>query len=126
MCNSSNTNHTATPGAFEGIRIYDVSDPRNPSLIKGVQTDCGSHTQTLVPDLANGRVLIYVSSYALSAGSLGPDCLADTGTTKGHNKISIVAVPLANPAAASVIAEPALDRARSSSTATRSCTDSAC
>jgi LVIVD repeat len=109
MCNSSSTTHAATPGAFEGIRIFDISDPRNPSLIKGVQTDCGSHTHTLVPDLANGRVLIYVSSYALTAGSLGPECLADTGTTKGHNKISIVAVPLANPAAASVIAEPALD-----------------
>ena len=106
---SSGPASPSTPGMFEGIRIFDISDLRNPSLITGVRTDCGSHTHTLVPDLANGRVLVYVSSYALTTGSLGPDCLADTGTTKGHNKISIVSVPLGNPAAAAVIAEPALD-----------------
>jgi hypothetical protein len=48
-----------------------------------------------------------VSSCALTGGSLRPECLADTGTTNGHKRISVVAVPLANPAA--VIAEPALD-----------------
>jgi len=107
-CDSAPTSPT-TPGMFEGVRIFDISDPRNPSLIKGVQTDCGSHTHTLVPDLDNGRILVYVSSYALTAGSVGPECLADSGTTKGHNKISVVSVPLGNPAAAAVIAEPALD-----------------
>jgi hypothetical protein len=108
-CNSVGTTHAATPGAFEGIRIFNVSNPRSPSLVKAVQTDCGSHTHTLVPDLANNRLLLYVSSYALTGGSLGPECFADTGTTKGHNKISVVSVPLGNPAAAAVIAEPTLD-----------------
>src|SRR4029079_16790419 len=53
------------PG-FEGMRIFDVSNPTKPVLIKGVPTDCGSHTHTLVPDAENGRVLLYVASYTAS------------------------------------------------------------
>ena len=46
------------PG-FEGVHIFDVSNPRHPSLITEVATECGSHTHTLVPDLSNKRVIIY-------------------------------------------------------------------
>ena len=59
------TRRPQSPG-FEGIRIFDVSNPRAPELIKGVPTDCGSHTHTLVPDAENGRVLLYVASYTAS------------------------------------------------------------
>jgi WD40 repeat protein len=65
-----------------------------------VYTDCGSHTHTLVPDLANNRVLLYVSSYP---ATVGPRC------TSPHAKISIVAVPLDAPETASVIATPTID-----------------
>jgi len=45
-----------------GVRIYDVSNPRAPKLIKNVQTCKGSHTHTLVPDPKNKNVVyIYVS-----------------------------------------------------------------
>ena len=54
-----------SPG-FEGIRIFDVSNPRSPVLVAGVPTDCGSHTHTLVPDPRHGRVLLYVASYTAS------------------------------------------------------------
>jgi hypothetical protein len=37
-CDSSPASPT-TPGTFEGIRIFDIGDPRNRSLITGVQTD---------------------------------------------------------------------------------------
>src|SRR5215470_2615839 len=42
-----------THACFEGIRIFDLTSPSQPVLIKGVYTECGSHTHTLVPDLAN-------------------------------------------------------------------------
>jgi len=72
-----------------------------------VATDCGSHTHTLVPDTANGRVLIYVSSYSSNSDTFGltewgNDCQLD------HGYISIIEVPLANPAAARVISKPRL------------------
>jgi hypothetical protein len=45
-----------------GVRIYDVSNPRAPRLIKNVQTCKGSHTHTLVPSPTEMGVLyIYVS-----------------------------------------------------------------
>jgi hypothetical protein len=89
------------PGMFEGVRIIDVSDPRNPVHLASVDTDCGSHTNTLVPDPDNNRVLVYVSSYPLGGNSLGPNCVrAEDGG--GHSKISIINVPLDDPANATV------------------------
>jgi hypothetical protein len=97
------------PG-FEGMRIFDVSDPSKPVLIKGVPTDCGSHTHTLVPDAENGRVLLYVASYTASQlpqSSYGNECQRfNADGTRAHQKISVVEVPLANPAAADVVSEP--------------------
>ncbi len=97
-----------TPG-FEGMRIFDVSNPREPELIKGVPTDCGSHTHTLVPDAAHGRVLLYVASYTaseLQASTYGNACLRVDENGQRHNKISVVEVPLGDPTAAKVVSEP--------------------
>jgi hypothetical protein len=102
-----------TDCGWEGIDIFDVTNPAAPSLIRSVATDCGSHTHTLVPDEANGRVLLYISSYPLSgltpAGMaqtpFGTECRQDGA---GHDKISIVQVPLNAPETSSVIAEPKL------------------
>ncbi len=78
------------PEGFEGLHIFDISDVTDPELIGSVALDCGSHTATAVPDLANDRLLIYNNSS-------GP-CLG----------IDIVEVPLDNPAAASFLrTEPA-------------------
>jgi hypothetical protein len=104
-CASSNTQ-----GAFrddqhwEGIRIFDVTNPKAPKFIKAVYTDCGSHTHTTIPDSENQRAIIYVSSYPLSPTALGPACpeLPPTPGTFIHSKISIVVVPDANPASAFV------------------------
>ena len=89
-----------TPGMFEGIRIFDVREPAAPVLVATVPTDCGSHTHTLLPDPANGRVLLYVSSYPVGLFSIGPSC------ARPHGYVSIVHVPLADPAAAAVTRHP--------------------
>ena len=81
----------------------EVSNTREPRFVKAVETDCGSHTHTLVPDLARKRVLLYVSSFA-SAG--GPRCGPGRAENPMHAKISIVAVPLATPDQAAVVATP--------------------
>ncbi len=86
--------------SWEGIRIFKIADPLNPSVVATVETDCGSHTNTLVPDPANERALIYVSSYLPNAAF--PDCRPP------HDKISIVEIKDSAPEAARVIAEPVL------------------
>ena len=39
----------ATSLGKEGLRIVDISDPRNPRQVGFVETECGSHTHTLIP-----------------------------------------------------------------------------
>jgi len=87
--NSANTSLTATcdgelvAPAFEGIHIFDVSDPTDPDLIGEVEIlGCGSHTATGVPDLANNRLLVYNNP------SMGTPCAG----------FDIIEIPLDDPA----------------------------
>jgi hypothetical protein len=97
----ASTSQSATiKESWEGIRIFDVSDKANPKYIKSVETNCGSHTHTLVPDRRRQNLYIYVSSY--SPNATYPDCQIP------HDLISIIKVPLRNPTAATVIATPNL------------------
>jgi hypothetical protein len=104
---------TTAPAGFEGIDIFDVSNPAAVREVAHVATDCGSHTHTLVPDLANNRLLLYISSYPAAYLSATPTPWGNTceRTGGGHDKISIVEVPLNAPQNARVIAEPRLNLA---------------
>ncbi|WP_184959322.1 LVIVD repeat-containing protein [Nonomuraea endophytica] len=98
----SSTGQSATiKESWEGVRIFDVSDKANPKYIKSVETNCGSHTLTLVPGKGHDRrrnLYVYVSSYLPAANF--PDCAPP------HDKISIIKVPLRDPTAAAVAATP--------------------
>jgi hypothetical protein len=88
---------------WEGIKVFDWSNPKAPKLVSSVETDCGSHTHTIIPQA--DRVLTYVSSYDLNVNA--KDC-RNTGSKNDHDKISIVETPLSNPAASSVVKEVVL------------------
>ena len=91
---------------WEGIRIFDVTDPAAPKLVAAVRTECGSHTHTTIPDKDDQRALIYVSSYPLAASGIGPTCGRPSPVNgRPHGKISIVAVPDDAPEAAFVLKE---------------------
>ena len=94
---ASTTGPLADPASWEGIKIFDVSDPAAPKYIKAVETKCGSHTNTLVP--GDSSDFIYVSSYGVLDAA---DC------QRPHDLISIVEVPKADPTAAAVVATPVL------------------
>jgi hypothetical protein len=55
--------HPVNPPAVdrgqEGVHIIDVSDPEEPEVVAFVDLPCGSHTETVVPDLRNNRLLVY-------------------------------------------------------------------
>jgi hypothetical protein len=52
---------------FEGIHIFDITDPTNPKFVRGLRFStqdvprlgCGSHTATAVPSPANDALYIY-------------------------------------------------------------------
>lgn len=90
--------------AWAGIRVVSIADPRAPVQVAAVDTDCGSHTHTLVPDTANDRVLIYVQSYPLTEETV--DCNPIT-----HRKISVIEVPLDAPEKAAVVSTPSVSPA---------------
>jgi hypothetical protein len=94
---------TAAPGdRWEGVKIFDISNPLTPQYLKSIKTDCGSHTQTLIPGkTGDPSAYLYVSSYNLAAADQ-PNCALP------HDKISIIKVPLSNPTAAAVVATPVL------------------
>jgi LVIVD repeat len=108
-CNSVAQSDGTLP-YWEGMKVFDISDKRAPRYIKSVETACGSHTHTLVPDIdrhgqsdLSGRdrsVYLYVSSYSPN--------VAISKCQPPHDKISIIKVPLRNPASASVVATPVL------------------
>jgi hypothetical protein len=101
--------------SWEGIKIFDVSDKRNPRYIKSVETNCGSHTHTLLPGADGRTVYLYISSY--SPRDTFPDCMPP------HDLISIVKVPLANPTEAAVVARPVLFPEGTGNTNTSGCHD---
>jgi hypothetical protein len=95
---------------FEGLRIFDITNPAAPVHIASVPTSCGSHTHTTIPDKDNQRAIIYVSSYPLFGGATPPDTPPDAGPfcTPPHTKISIVEIPDAAPETARVLKEQPL------------------
>jgi len=78
------------PG-FEGVHIFDISDPSDPQVVGSLQLPCGSHTATGVPDLENNRLVVYNQT------SGGPCPF-----------ITIFEVPLDDPGSASIIREEPL------------------
>jgi hypothetical protein len=50
------------PNRMYGVRIFDITDPRAPKQVAGVQTCRGSHTHSIVTDPKDkDNIYIYVS-----------------------------------------------------------------
>ena len=93
---------------FRGIRIFDISDPKNPKQVAAVQTCRGSHTHTLVPDKRDpSSIYLYgsgtsnVRSGEELAGCSGLDPKEDPNTALFS--IDVIKVPLKNPEKAAIV-----------------------
>ncbi|MFN8573742.1 MAG: hypothetical protein U0132_16925 [Gemmatimonadaceae bacterium] len=91
-----------------GVRIFDVSNPKAPKLVKNVQTCKGSHTHTLVPSPKDPRIIyLYVSGQQAArpetelAGCKNGTDPADP--TNSLFQLDIIRVPLDHPEQAEVI-----------------------
>jgi hypothetical protein len=94
--------------AMRGVRIYDVSDPRAPKLVKNVQTCKGSHTHTVVPHPTDkGVVYLYVSgSQGARPTTELAGCVNGTDPADEANslfRLDVIRVPLARPQDAAVV-----------------------
>ncbi|MFC6288470.1 LVIVD repeat-containing protein [Nocardioides sp. GCM10027113] len=97
---ASTTQSASVKESWEGVRVFDISNPADPAYVASVETDCGSHTHTLAPTKDGRELFVYVSSYNPNASF--PDCQPP------HDKISIVKIPVASPADAALVGTPVL------------------
>jgi len=98
---------------FRGVRIFDISDIKNPKQVAAVQTCRGSHTHTLVQDPNDKEnVYIYVSGTSFVrqteelAGCSGEKPDKDPNTALF--RIDVIKVPVAAPQDAKVVSSPRL------------------
>ena len=96
---------------FRGVRIFDITDIKNPKQVAAVQTCRGSHTHTLVVDPNDKKnVYIYVSGTSFVrqneelAGCSGETPDKDPNTSRF--RIDVIKVPLATPQEAQVVSSP--------------------
>jgi hypothetical protein len=98
---------------FRGVRIFDISDLKNPKQVAAVQTCRGSHTHTLVQDPNDkDNVYIYVSGTSFVrqpeelAGCSGEKPDKDPNTALF--RIDVIKVPVAAPQDAKIVSSPRL------------------
>ena len=92
-------------GSWEGLRVFDVSDPEAPVQIAAVYQDCGSHTNTLLPNPEGGSMYVLNASYPLGDG---PTC-GPPGVSKGravnHGVVQVIDIPFDDRAGAHELTE---------------------
>ena len=96
---------------FRGVRIFDISDIKNPKQVGAVQTCRGSHTHTLVID-PNDKddVYIYVSGTSFVRQKEELEGCSNEAPDKDPNtslfRIDVIKVPLAAPQDAKIVSSP--------------------
>jgi hypothetical protein len=98
---------------IRGVRIFDITDVRNPRYVANVQTCRGSHTHTVVTDPNDSEnVYIYISgSSRVRSPEELPRC-SDLAPDEDPNsirfRIEVIQVPLAAPQNARVVTAPGI------------------
>jgi hypothetical protein len=102
---------SAQKDRFRGVRIFDITDIKNPKQVAAVQTCRGSHTHTLVLDPNDkDNVYIYVSGTSFVrqpeelAGCSGEAPDKDPNTALF--RIEVIKVPVTHPQDAKVVSSP--------------------
>ena len=98
---------------FRGVRIFDITDIKQPKQVAAVQTCRGSHTHTLVVDPNDkNNVYIYVSgtSFVRQTEELAgcSDEKPDKDPNTARFRIDVIKVPLATPQDAQIVSTPRL------------------
>ncbi len=110
-CGTDGVQSVASPDRLRGIRIFDITDIRNPEYIANVQTCRGSHTHSVLKDPDDDEnVYIYVSGSApVRPAEELPGCSGaapDEDPNTALFRIEVIKVPLAHPEQAAIVSSP--------------------
>ena len=110
-CGTQGVEESVSPDRLRGIRIFDISDIRDPQYIANVQTCRGSHTHTVLKDPNDDQnVYVYVSGSApVRPAEEVPGCSGaplEEDPNSALFRIEVIKVPLANPEQAAIVSSP--------------------
>ena len=110
-CGTEGVAEAVSHDRLRGIRIFDITDIRDPKYITNVQTCRGSHTHTVLEDPADkDNVYIYVSGSApVRPAEEMPGCSSGLPSDDPNSalfRIEVIRVPLANPEQAAIVSSP--------------------
>ncbi|MEK9501056.1 LVIVD repeat-containing protein [Gaopeijia maritima] len=110
-CGTEGVQQAVSSDRLRGIRIFDISDIRNPRYISNVQTCRGSHTHTVLKDPNDDdNVYIYISGSApVRPAQELPGCsgaMPEDDPNSALFRIEVIRVPLADPASAAIVSSP--------------------
>jgi len=110
-CGTQGVREAVSHERLRGIRIFDITDIRNPKYLANVQTCRGSHTHTVLEDPDDREnVYIYVSGSApVRPEDELPGCssaLPSEDPNSALFRIEVIRVPLADPASAAIVSSP--------------------
>ena len=110
-CGTEGVPEAVSQERLRGIRIFDISDIRNPAYIANVQTCRGSHTHSVLVDPDDEEnVYIYVSGSApVRPAAELPGCSGaplDEDPNSALFRIEVIKVPLAHPEQAAIVSSP--------------------
>ncbi|HEX9729911.1 MAG TPA: hypothetical protein VGA37_15550 [Gemmatimonadales bacterium] len=110
-CGTGGAPDAVSADRLRGIRIFDITDIRNPTYLTNVQTCRGSHTHSVLADPNDSEnVYIYVSGSAPVrpaeelAGCVGAP--PDEDPNSALFRIEVIRVPLAHPEQAAIVSSP--------------------
>ena len=110
-CGNQPERSPVSAARLRGLRIFDISDIRNPKNVGNVQTCRGSHTHTVLADPKDKEnVYVYISG---SSGVRPAEELAgcsgaqlEQDSTSALFRIEVIKVPLADPSKAAIVSSP--------------------
>jgi len=110
-CGTEGVQQAVSHDRLRGIRIFDISDIRNPKYIANVQTCRGSHTHSVLKHPGDDEnVYVYVSGSApVRPAEELPGCTGaapDEDPNTALFRIEVIRVPLAYPENAAIVSSP--------------------
>lgn len=110
-CGTEGVDKTISSERLRGIRIFDISDIKNPEYISNVQTCRGSHTHSVLADPKDEEnVYVYVSGSApVRPEEELPGCtsaMPEEDPNTALFRIEVIKVPLDHPEQAAIVNSP--------------------
>ncbi len=110
-CGTEGVREAVSHHRLRGIRIFDITDIKNPQYIANVQTCRGSHTHSVLKHPTDDEnVYIYVSGSApVRPAEELPGCSGaplDADPNSALFRIEVIKVPLAHPEQAAIVSSP--------------------